>query len=144
MKPDPRYKHGHPAMPQCLWESLIKISYKKFPYILLRFLDDIFFIWDHGMEALKKLFELANTFNPTIKFTFKYSLTKIYFLDVTLLKNKNRFETGLFRKRKKYLKSILFLLDVLTFGITFLTKLLMLLILTFLRNSFIGIYQGKK
>ena len=64
---------------------------------MLRFLD-IFFIWDHGIEALKKFFELANSFHPTIKFTFEYSLTKINFLDVAILKNENRLETDLYTK----------------------------------------------
>ena len=68
------------------------------PTIWLRYIDDIFFIWDHGTEELKTFFELANSFHDTIKFTYQYSLTNIDFLDVTIHKNNNILQTDLYSK----------------------------------------------
>jgi hypothetical protein len=36
----------------------------------LRFLDDIFMIWDHSISALHDFINKLNTCNPTIKFTY--------------------------------------------------------------------------
>ena len=34
-----------------------------------RYIDDIFFVWEHGEESLEKFLNKLNTFHPTIKFT---------------------------------------------------------------------------
>ena len=48
------------------------------------FIDDIFFIWEHGEESLKVFKEQVNTFYPTVKFTAEYSKDKRNFLDVNI------------------------------------------------------------
>ena len=39
------------------------------PYLWWWFIDDIFFIWEHGEEKLKKFIDVLNKKHPTIKFT---------------------------------------------------------------------------
>ena len=39
------------------------------PRICWRYIDDIFFISEHGEDSLKRFFEILNAFHPTIKFT---------------------------------------------------------------------------
>ena len=53
------------------------------PYLWWRFIDDIFFIWEHGEEKLKEFIDVLNKKHPTIKFTAEWSKTQINFLDVT-------------------------------------------------------------
>ncbi len=70
-------------------------------FILLwkRFIDDILFIWSGTLETLKEFITLANTFHPTIKFTFEYSYTHVNFLDTTIYLDKNRkLQTTIYRK----------------------------------------------
>ena len=39
--------------------------------------DDIFIMWEHGEEELKKFLETLNCYHPTVKFTAEYSRAKI-------------------------------------------------------------------
>ena len=39
------------------------------PYLWWWFIDDIFFIWEHGEEKLKEFIDVLNKKHPTIKFT---------------------------------------------------------------------------
>ena len=48
----------------------------------LQYIDDIFLIWTHGEESLKKFLEELNDFNQYIKFTYEYSAKNIPFLDL--------------------------------------------------------------
>ena len=52
-------------------EFLEKQEYK--PCTWLQFIDDIFFIWIHGEDKLKALFENLNESHPYIKFTHESS-----------------------------------------------------------------------
>ena len=52
------------------------------PLVWLRYTDDIFFIWTHGEESLKKFLDELNGFNQYIKFTYEYSVENIPFLDL--------------------------------------------------------------
>ena len=49
------------------------------PLLWLRFIDDIFFIWTHEKEALKKFMEKFNKFTPNLRFTYE-STEKNHFL----------------------------------------------------------------
>ena len=40
------------------------------PLLWLRFIDDIFMIWTHGVDQLKEFIEYLNGIHPTIKFTY--------------------------------------------------------------------------
>ena len=59
-------------------EILRKAEFK--PYLWWRYIDDIFFLWEHGEEKLKSFTKM----NPTIKFTIDWSKRSIHFLDVTI------------------------------------------------------------
>jgi len=59
------------------------------PDVWLRFLDDIFMIWNYPLEDLYYFIDSLNKLHPTIKFTFNVSKTKISFLDVDVIKNEN-------------------------------------------------------
>ena len=64
-------------------EILSKIELE--PYLWWRYIDDIFFRFEHGEEKLKKFIVHLNEKHPTIKFTAEWSQTSINFLDVTVL-----------------------------------------------------------
>ena len=52
------------------------------PLVWSRYIDDIFLIWTHGEESLKKFLAELNDFNQYIKFTYEYSAKNIPFLDL--------------------------------------------------------------
>ena len=52
--------------------------------VWLRYIDDIFFIWAHGEESLKKFLDQLNGFNQYIKFTNEYNVENIPFLDLKM------------------------------------------------------------
>ena len=58
-------------------------SYDKKPNLWLRYIDDVFYIWEHGKDELNKWFEHLNHFHKTIKFTNEWSYENINFLDTT-------------------------------------------------------------
>ena len=63
-------------------------SYDVQPLLWLRFLDDIFMIRDDSEETLLRFLDKLNNhnFHETIKFTYNYSETNAFFLDVKLEK----------------------------------------------------------
>ena len=48
------------------------------------FIDDIFKIWNHGEQELKKFLEYLNNIHDKIKFTHEFSKESINFLDTTV------------------------------------------------------------
>ena len=57
------------------------------PLIWLRFLDDIFLIWEYSEDELLDFIKYLNSAHPSIKFTYQYSTEKATFLDVDISKN---------------------------------------------------------
>ena len=49
-----------------------------------RYIDDIFFLWEHGEEKLKKFLEYLNEKHLTIKFPAEWSQASINFLDLSV------------------------------------------------------------
>ena len=43
------------------------------PWVWLRYIDDIFFIWIHGENKLDEFLERLNSFLPNLKFTSESS-----------------------------------------------------------------------
>ena len=58
------------------------------PLLWIRFIDDIFLIWQHGEQSLTTFLEHINSIHDTIKFVGEHSMEEINFLDTTLYFNK--------------------------------------------------------
>ena len=43
------------------------------PYLWWRYIDDIFFIWEHGEEKFRDFVQTLSEIHPTIKFTAEWS-----------------------------------------------------------------------
>ena len=80
-----------------LEEDILSNSLLK-PLVWWRYIDDIFMVWEHGEEDLKKFLETLDCYHPTIKFTAEYSSAKINFLNVTVMKKGNQLVTDLYVK----------------------------------------------
>ena len=50
---------------------------QKEPMIWWSYIDEIFFIWEHGEESLKVFIEQVNMFHSTIKFSAEYSNAEV-------------------------------------------------------------------
>ena len=57
--------------------------------MFLRYIDDLFMIWTGSEQELLDLMSDLNKEHPSIKLQFKYSPTKIGFLDVLVYKYHN-------------------------------------------------------
>ena len=62
--------------------SLVEKSFVWWHYI-----DDIFMIWQQGEEKLTEFLKILNSCHPTIKFTAEYSVDKVNFLDVEVIRS---------------------------------------------------------
>ena len=49
------------------------------PFLWLRYIDYIFFIWEHGEEELKKFIEELNRFSLNHKFTYGSLKKELHF-----------------------------------------------------------------
>jgi len=78
-------------------EKKFLLSQHYVPLYWLRFIDDIFFIWEHGEELLKMFLDALNSFS-SLKYTYQYSRELITFLDVDIF-----VESG-FLKTKLHIK----------------------------------------
>lgn len=81
-------------------------SFPHKPLLYLRYIDDIFMIWEHGRESLESFFTHCNSWHPSIKFSYQYSENKINFLDTTVIVESGKLSTTLYRKpmdRQQYL-----------------------------------------
>ena len=56
------------------------------PLVWKRFIDDIFSLWNIPMEEVSIFVNFANSFHPTIKFTFEMSSESAVFLDTEIFK----------------------------------------------------------
>ena len=64
-----------------------------------RFIDDIFFIFLGSLSELNALMNAMNNLHPTIKFNFKFSQTKVEFLDTTIhIDSKGKLYSTLYTK----------------------------------------------
>ena len=79
-----------------LFMAELESEYKA--YLWWRYIDDIFFLWEHGENKLKSFIDKINKAHPTIKFTAEWSKTSINFLDVTVSLIEGVIETDLFVK----------------------------------------------
>ena len=63
-----------------------------------RYIDDIFFIWEHGEESLRDFIDQVNLLHPTIKFTAEYSKEEVNFLDLNIKLIDGKLKADLFVK----------------------------------------------
>ena len=52
------------------------------PFVWLKYIDNIFFIWMHGEAELKKFMEGINNFLLNLQFTYDSSKKRVAFLDL--------------------------------------------------------------
>jgi hypothetical protein len=68
------------------------------PSVWLRFIDDIFLVWDHPREEFELFMQDLNSFHHSIKFTMEISTQEIHFLDTTIYKCNNQLASRLYTK----------------------------------------------
>ena len=79
-------------------EEKILNAFDQKPMIWWRYIENIFFIQEHGEESLEKFINKLNSFHPTVKFTDEYSKETINFLNVNLRLVEGELMTDLFVK----------------------------------------------
>ena len=72
--------------------------YQYQPLIWLRYVDDIFYVWQHGENNLKDFITFLNNQEPTIQLTGGYSPKERDFLDSIVYIENNRLKTKLYIK----------------------------------------------
>ena len=77
-------------------KNLEKVDNKR--CLCWRYIDDIFFIWEHGEEKLRNFVETLNEIHSTVKFTAEWSQKLMKFLDVTGSLIDGQIETDLYVK----------------------------------------------
>ena len=68
------------------------------PTVWWRYIDDIFFTWDHDEAQLHTFMDHMNQFHPTIKFTYDISKETGVFLDTNIFKKDNKLLTKVYHK----------------------------------------------
>ena len=68
------------------------------PSLYLRYIDDIFIIWQHGEEALVRFHNSINSFLPTIRLDLNFSTQSVTFLDTKVSIKGDKLVTSLHRK----------------------------------------------
>ena len=66
------------------FEDKYVYTYHKPPYIWLRYIDDVFMVWLHGLTELLKFIDHLNSSQQHIKFTHEHSRIKVNYLDTTV------------------------------------------------------------
>jgi hypothetical protein len=69
------------------FEDKYVYTYPVRPSLWLRYIDDIFLIWEHSQEELNNFLTHLNSCHRTIKFTHEMSTTSVNFLDTTIILN---------------------------------------------------------
>ena len=80
------------------FEDEFVYTYHLQPLLYLRYIDDIFMLWQHGLDELCVFTEYLNTRVNTIKFTKEHSLIEMSFLDVMVKVIDGKIETDLYSK----------------------------------------------
>ena len=80
------------------FESQYVYTYPKQPLLWIRYIDDIFQIWTHGLTEFKKFETHLNQVVESIKFETDISETDVHFLDVTVSIHEGHINTSLYTK----------------------------------------------
>ena len=74
----------------CIFKDKLNFLKTLQPLVWFRHTDDVFLLWTHGEENLKRSLDNLNNHDPNIKFTHQYSKKEIPFLDLKVgIKNGN-------------------------------------------------------
>ena len=68
------------------------------PFLCLRYIEDIFFIWTHGEEKLTRFFNELSNFHSYLKFTYETSSSVVNFLDLNVSLRNGAIHTDLYIK----------------------------------------------
>ena len=81
------------------FEERFVYNYPTQASLWLRYIDDIFLIWEHGQDALDSFLAHLNSCHDTIKFTAEFSQSAVNFLDTTVhINNDGSLHTDLYCK----------------------------------------------
>ncbi len=85
------------------WESKVLACCPKKPIHYLRYLDDIFGIWENSESEFKEFLQILDSFDPSIRIKHTQSYDSVDFLDTTVYKgpqflNTHRVDTKVFFK----------------------------------------------
>ena len=87
---------------ECIFMDRVETKFLKKehlkPWVWLRYIDNILFVWTYGEDEIYKFFECLNSFHRNFEFTSECSREEINFLDVTVKLNNNQFVTDLYIK----------------------------------------------
>ena len=81
-----------------VFEDQFVYSYKLKCLVYLRYIDDIFILWTHGLETLQEFNIYLNSCTPHFKFTFEWSHAQVSFLDTLIKICDNQIVTDLYTK----------------------------------------------
>lgn len=80
------------------FENTHVYTYPLQPILWLRFIDDIFMLWTHGVGELQSFHTHLNAAHPTIEFTMEASDNMVHFLDMWVIKEDAQLVTTLYTK----------------------------------------------
>ena len=86
----------------CIFMDKVEIDFLETqvvkPLVWLRYIDDIFFIWNESEEKLDEFLENLNNFHPNLKFISEKSKKSVNLLDVKVSLTEQHLETNLYCK----------------------------------------------
>ena len=68
------------------------------PFLYLRYVDDIFAIWQHGEHKLEQFHAYVNSIHPNINLTLRLSATNIPYIDVSVSLHGTNIRTSIYTK----------------------------------------------
>ena len=81
---DTKFAPSYACISMDKFETNFLKTQKLQPFVWFRYIDDVFFIWNHGKEELENFMEELISFSDHIKFTFESDKENINYLDVNI------------------------------------------------------------
>jgi hypothetical protein len=66
------------------WEQELFEKSDRLPTHYWRYVDDVWGLWEHGLDKLQEFHKLANSLHPRFKTELRFSSQQIEFLDVNI------------------------------------------------------------
>jgi hypothetical protein len=80
------------------WEQELFEKSDRLPTHYWRYVDDVWGLWEHGLEKLQEFHKLSNSLHPQIKTELRFSSQQIDFLDVNIKIKDGFIQTEFFSK----------------------------------------------